>query len=412
VKSTRLALGKIGLLILLLGTGLHATPAEAGVGCPWGQSGGVNGMGMVDANATYQTSLLPTNLAAGSSVQIFGHYPKVRFFSFTVYTSGKLIDHIADTSILPIEGGPSNPNVAAIPYSNDYTDTYRITIKFEDAPAQRETNTLYVGTSNTLQRVLLMRIYLPNPGANNLGDVALPQLTQVNPDGTSMPFNDGTGIRCVLNSTVSKLIMPIPLPFLFLAPKIPAFTIVPPDTYNGNENSRARYANFDAGYGYVVTSTSRAALIVIRARTPFAPNAPVDPGVLQLRYFSLCEYRLSDRIVIGCLADPAIVSQDDGYFNVVLSLPETRPVYADTAYGYNWLTALPSSSASFTIVRQVLPLLDFPGNYMVAGATAAPLAALGEWAPMVTYCDTTTFSNNALLGGAALFAACKAAYQH
>ncbi len=401
---------KPALLVFLAISSKPATAAWAG--CPW-MNWNSDAQGIVDSNAAYFSAILPARVAAGTTVQISARFPKVRFFNFTIYHKGKLVDHIADASLYPVEGGNPSPYVASIPDSNNYTDTYRITIKYQDVPSdpgQREPNTIYAGADTSQQNLLIMRLYLPNAGADQTGGAGLPQLTQINPDGSSSRFDTVSGPRCGAIAAGTALFQQFPLPIPYIAPKMPTFSVVPESAYNGGPASTARYSNFDSGYAYSLISTSKANLIIVRAEMPVTPAFSDQAAALDMRYFSFCEYGQWNRAIIGCLADKDVVPQADGYFNVVLSEASNRPTYADTAYGYTWVSALAPNSSSILTVRQILADPTFPGSYQAASAVSDPMTVLGNWAPQVTYCDTTTFANNALSGGAALFIACSNAY--
>jgi hypothetical protein len=401
------------VLSLLIG-GVQARAEAATSGCPW-LRWDASTQGIVDSNAAYFSSILPTKVAAGTTVQISGRFPKVRFFNFTVYHKGKLIDHLADAHLYPVEGGQPSPYVAAIPDSNNYTDTYRLTLRYEDAPsdpAQRAPNTLYAGSDSSQQGLLLMRLYLPDTGADATGDAGLPQLTQINPDGSSIRFDNiqNPTPRCQIiaafTSVFDKIILPIP----YIAPKNPTFAVVPESAYNGGPASTARYSNFDSGYAYALIGMAWADLAIVRAKMPATPITPWRMDNPDVRYMSFCEYEQWNRKIDGCLADKDFTLQSDGYVNIVLSQSGGRPIYADSAHGYGWMAAPAPGTSSILTLRQILADPSFPGSYQAASSAADPIAALGSWAPQVTYCDTGTFDNNALFGGAAVFAACQQAY--
>lgn len=382
----------------------HATV----VGCPWMKAYSSNGKGAVDSNAAYWSSLMPNNVAAGTTVQIYGTYPQLRFFNFTIYHNGALIDHLADSDLVPEEGGPANPSVAAIPYSNNYTDHYRITIKYQDVPVVREPNTLYAGSDTSLARLLIMRNYLPNSGVSVTGGVGLPTETQINPDGSSQRYDTtSSNLACPVLETLDSFVFWFTLPTPGIASKNPQYAIVPMSQYS-SINLFPAYANSDAGYGYLTVAPQFGDMVVTRAKLPATPGRVSDPASLQTRYFSICEYQSTNRLVLGCLDDQQLTVQDDGYFTLVTSTAAKRPALANPANGYNWLPFPNTVNKTLYIIREVLPNADFTGNYQTASGASDPLAALGEWAPLATYCDSATFNANAASGGAKLFAACQA----
>jgi hypothetical protein len=398
-------------LIVLIGCALTSLGASASPGCPWIQAYNPAGMGGVDDNAMYWDSLLPNNIAPGTQVEIDGQYPHARYFGFHIYHSGNALDHIADADLSPVEGGGTDQYVAAVPEGAAANDHYRITVKFEDVPAVREPDTLYAGSATSLGRLLMMRIYLPDAGEDQTGGVGMPQLTLIKPDGTRQRYDNVNPLNCQIFAWAVPLVYVIPLPTGGWPTRHPSFDIVPTDQYNGGSTSFARYTNFDNGFGYVATNPAFDDLLIIRAKLPATPSGPYAPQDLQVRYFSLCEYRTSDRYVLGCLADPEMTVQDDGYVNVVVTTAANKPPQADPSFGYDWMTWPDGTNKGLFVIRQQLADAGFAGNYQVASSTADPLAALGVWAPQVTYCDLQTFNSYVMNGGAALFAACQAATQ-
>jgi hypothetical protein len=165
----------------------------------------------------------------------------------------------------------------------------------------------------------------------------------------------------------------------------------------------------DSGYGYLTTAPSLGDMMLVRAKMPATPGNSTDAASLQVRYYSFCEYQSSNRLDLGCLDDTQLAVQDDGYFNIVTSTAAKRPPLATSNGGYSWLPWPNTTNRTLYIIRQILANPDFAGNYQIASVTKDPLATLGEWAPLATYCDSATFNANAAKGGASVFAACQQA---
>jgi hypothetical protein len=406
MKIARSVLVRFVLLVSFFAVSLSARATVEG--CPWVEAFNASNKGVVDTNARYWDSLMPNSIADGTTVTIRNPYPHARFFSFTIYHTGRMVDHLADSYLTPVEGGSPNSNVSALPDSNNYNDHYQITIKYQDPPLVREPNTLYAGSDKNLARLLSMRIYLPDNGYDVTGGAGMPELTQVNPDGSSVRYDTtSSNLACPILAALIPSVYWFTLPTTGIPTAAPTFTVVNPATYDSGAFSFMSYANFDAGYGYVVTAPRFGDLMLIREKAPAMPSGPAAPADMQARYMSVCGYRSSDRYDLGCLADTQLVTQSDGYFNVVISTADMRPPLATAASGYNWLGWPNSTDKSLFIIRQILPNPGFAGNYQIAGGASNPIVAMGSWAPMATYCDTATFNANAAQGGAALFAACQ-----
>lgn len=384
------------------------------VGCPWIPY--TNDSGVPDTNASYYIAALPTNPPPGAKVLVRGTYPQLRYFGFILYQNhGKVFDHLPDAALIPDQGGVVASNPAEIPESNNYHDTYTVTIQFSDIPELRAPNTLYTGTyrqpTNTL---LMMRAYMPNPGADALGNQPLPELTYVDADGSETNFADNPNqTQCALAEHYPK----ISPPGLGLPLAHPKFVLVSMD------NSNAPYPNPASGYARALISQLYSDLVFIRYRKPVTPISPdaFDPSALgafsvagggsdaQVRYMSVCQNNPTTTYVAGCINDQNLVSQADNYVNVIIATHQ--PDQATPVNGYNFLPWGGLGDA-LVLIRQILPNADFPGNYMTAIKTSDdPIAALGVWAPTVTYCNADVFNANATNGGDAAFAACQAAYR-
>lgn len=409
VLSSLAARAFCALGIVATASAAHATNA----GCPWIQAYSSDGKGAVDTNAAYWSSLLPNNPKPGTTVQVDATYPQLRFFNFTIYHTGNIVDHLADTSLYPLEGGAPGDNVAAVPYSNNYTDHYRLTVKYVNAPVDpgmREPNTLYAGATANQARVLIMRNYLPNSGVDVTGGVGLPELTQINPDGTTLRYDQSSpNLACPILQAIEPAVFWFTLPTPGIASKTPTWAVVPMSQYNNSGvNLFPAYANLDSGYGYLTTAPQYGDLLLIRTKMPATPATTSDASALNARYFSICEYQSTNRVILGCDDDLQLARQSDGYTNVVTSLASKRPALANPGNGYNWLPWPNTTNKTLYIIRQILPKPDFAGNYQIASGASDPLATLGEWAPQAVYCDSATFNANAAGGGAKLFAACQA----
>lgn len=383
--------------------------AHAATGCPWISATDSSNRGIVDTNAAYWSSVMPAYVPAGTSIQIYASYPQLRFFNFTIYHGGKMIDHLTDADLYPVEGGSPNANLAVLPDFASLEYHYLVTIKYEDLPAIREPNTLYAGSSTTLSRLLLLRNYLPDAGLDSKGGVDLPELTQINADGSSQRYDTtSSNLACPFIAWASAIGYKLQFVQVGVAVMNPTVAILPLADYNVGGGLFPPYSNFDAGYGGFMSTPAYGDLLLIRSKLPATPRSGVDPADVQARYYSVCAYRAKDRTQLGCLTDAQLVTQDDGYFTIVVSTAGTRPPLADNADGYNWLPWYSSTDRESFTLRELLPDPDFAGNYQTAGNAADPISALGEWAPVLTYCSAATFNANASSGGAALFAACQA----
>lgn len=406
-----------GFVLLMLGFAAYGTqsvaatkygPASLKVGCPWNVavSYDSDNTGVPDINAYYWIAYLPSSAGTSDEVVIHGQFPPVRFFSFTVYDkTGVAIDYLPDASLVSDSNIAPNSNPAALPAINIGIDTFTVHVRFSDAPAQRAPNTLYVGSGENLNRQLLMRFYLPNPGVDGSSAALVPDLTYVPASGPATDFlNTTDSIVCQFIAGLQGRVSSGTLPAN--ATSYPRFIISPEAAYD-----LAPYSNAAAGYANTALSQQYDDVALIRMKQPATPAALQGLGSPQARYISLCSNSAVTTEVVGCLTDKEVVTQGDGYTYFVVSTLPNRPVAAAAQYGFNWLD-WGSELKSLLIVRQLLTAPGFQGSFKDAALSGqTPSQYVGDWLPETTYCDLATFNANALNGGATTYSACQKAYR-
>lgn len=394
----------------------HAAASTLEVGCPWvdGSDVKTKNTGFPDANATYGIIWIPVNPGPSVKYVVHGRFPKVRYFGFQSYDGfrpGNLIDSLADARIRAIGGPVPAANPAVLPANGNYTYEYEIEIRYEAPPANpanRAPNVLYAGLDSergALVKQVVYRTYLPNPGANRMGDEPRPTVTYVGPKGRIDLRDTPEKGRCdQLKQGTNNLST---FPVLGIANAQPKWKPV------SGAGQYVYYPNGDINYLKALIAARNDDLVLIRAKKPTTAGLPGQgPLNPNLRYWSLCQNELNTSAVVACLADREMTVQPDGFINVVISKDELRPSNARPDIGYDWL---PHGTQDEAVAgfRQLLANPAFAGNYAksVAQPNAPVETTLGVWAPTITYCDRLTFDAHAGEGGAAVFAACKAAYR-
>ena len=409
MSDFRLLLARCAAACLLLG--LSTVSHALNVGCdwlpqPWDTETSNNGY--LDSHASYYLALLPSSPGPDTEIIIEGTYPQVRYFSFQVssgYSFSNLVDQISDAKIYPEEGGSPNPNPAALPPSNGYTNHYRLTIKFIDPPAEREPNTLYAGARTGALPQITFRRYLANPGVSVEDPADLPTLTYVGPKGTIPLSQTPEQSACKALNNYFKLVLGtgvIVNPVVYPSPT-PVFTpiffikLIP-------------YPNADSPYLEALTSQV-SDMVVVRVKLPVTPVLPPGTNTPEARYWSICQNERFSTANVACIADSEAVAQADGYSMFVISPDAKRPPLATTDNGYNWMP-WGSSYNAYVAMRETLPAPDFPGSYSIANQYWwKPMSqTIPGYEPESTYCDLATFNANAAIGGETLIQACRAAY--
>lgn len=412
------AVGLAALSLLSLAARAQTPLLGLSHGCPWIPTNDAvtNNTGYPDTQATYTAAVIPVNPGNGAVIEIRGRYPNSRYFSFQAYDGfrpGNVIDTLPDARIQTTTGLPLDPNPAVLTTARfDDANTYVVRVVFADKPANaadRAANTLYAGSGTNraaFAKQIVYRIYYPDPGQGDLAGVPLPDLIYIGPDGT-YDLNTASPNRrtCNFQAFVEENNTLFPAFGTAQGQRLLRFRPV------AEANTAVFYPNADSTYLRAQPGRSYGDLVVVRSR---APRTPVLPPVFvadpQTRYWSLCQNQLVNTAVVDCLADTQMTVQADGYFVTVVSPEARRPALARPEFGYNWLPFGPANAALLAL-RQILVQPSFDGNYQRAidnpGLTLE--AALGTWAPKITYCDSATFAAFAPSGGAAVFDACKAA---
>jgi hypothetical protein len=238
-----------------------------------------------------------------------------------------------------------------------------------------------------------------------MGDEPRPSVTYVGPRGEIDLRQTPEKARCEqLKSGTNSLTT---FPVLGVSNANPKWKPV------GGAKQYVYYPNGDINYMKVLFAARNADLVLIRSKKPVTAGLPSNtPPNPDLRYWSLCQNELYSSKVVKCIVDREMAVQNDGYVNIVISKDDKRPSTAQHEMGYDWLPHGDADEAAAGF-RQLLVRPNFAGDYAksVAQPNAPVESVLGEWAPLITYCDRGTFDSVSPQGGAAVFAACKAAYK-
>lgn len=277
--------------------------------------------------------------------------------------------------------------------------SYTLTVSSDVDPGagQRVPNTFYVGrageTGATQTVELVLRVYRPDRNRDISGDAGLPEPTLVLADGsrfagtgacaaanvTSSVYNISLeGIGVPVSTYLQLLNLPRPGP-AGLLPALPTHPAVLSPTFVRYFNAPYSIAPFYKGTvlerqiatlptdlrpglyatpanAYVSTYFDRKLgpdpsgrnIVVLRGKGPTHPHTfdrdPVnDFAGKQVRYWSICNYGTTIAnpylapVNTDCLFDEQLPLDADGYYTVVVSLPEDRPSNATTRCGVAWM---------------------------------------------------------------------------
>ena len=155
----------------------QATPTP----CPWQQVIHPNEIRFpinMDTHAAYAIYSFPADGTIALNVE--GSFPYAAFLSFTTYNAkGLLFDALLDKDIAANSGSVNPFQAGAL--VNAPNRSYRITVlPYGQTPSPNSISMPPLPTGSTsMTVVLVLRIYLPEPGLDRLGGVPLPTITAV-----------------------------------------------------------------------------------------------------------------------------------------------------------------------------------------------------------------------------------------
>jgi len=358
--------------------------------------------------------------APGTRIRIDGQYPHVRYTSYNVYdVLQRPLDALADIELAP-DPGSLNPFAIGADRTSPNRH-YTAYINFGPIPSQRAANTLYTGTGqNGLPNyagTFIYRIYIPDKGRDQFGDVGAPTLTLQAADGGPAPpsacANFGrpgiTGVNqgvASLNGfgsqgqTVFDRNPPVWRKFTNLFQAVadsltdsnitdPLFELQRQLDLADRGGSGGFLSNIHNAYLSANLSKAYGDVVVTRFRAPTFPNtrpgtSPMPGG--QLRYWSLCENDPATQRFIQCTNDDRAVLGDNRLATYVVSTPGNRPANATAACAINWLPFGPNGWGVL-IYRHMLPDPGFAQSIQRA-KFGQEGATMGDYFPVSRYVST------------------------
>ena len=427
-------------------------------GDPAGPIDGYNALAIETHVAYWYTRI---DLPVGSRVVLRGQFPHARFMSLTSYGSfagqrGAPIAGFSDYQIVPDAGSvnPFLPGARRTAANRAYTLT--VSSAVDPGPGLRDVNTFYVGrageTGATQTVALVLRVYRPDRNRDVTGDAGLPQPTLVLEDGSALAGPAACEAANVHSGLASLSLDGIGIPaqqYLALLnaprpgmlPALPTHPAVLSPTFVRYFNAPYSIAPFYKGTvlepriatlptdlrpglyatpanAYVSTYFDRALgpdpsghnIVVLRGKGPTHPHTfdrdPVnDFAGKQVRYWSICNYGSTvanpylGPVNTACLFDEQMPLDADGYYTIVVSLPEDRPANAITRCGVAWMDwsrngdGVPGGHDKLInlTVRQLLADASFGQAFdkILTPGTERQVAA--EYLPEATYTTANLF---------------------
>lgn len=408
---------------LVGGQWVFEVDSEPMAGClwtgPWTKENENRNYGYLDDGAVYWVAVY-NRPEEGAYITLEGEFPYSRYMSFSSYRAedASLVHSLTDRDIAS-KTGSVNPFVEGNP-RNDPSRSYLITLEAGDPPnadAAPE-NTLYDGVAGAGEPVALYyRNFVPNTGADQMGDAGLPHVTLHQADGSILQgqeacsaldagfdptpvYGSASGYAFYRDSDDPSRATPV-----FRTSYTIEFILqcdFGGDCTNNPERGPGLFNNVDTDYIYSFLNRQHGEVLVLRGQIPETPET-LDGGddvfmEGQLRYWSACQYEFYSQKLEDCLYDEQIQINADGFYTIVTSRPENRPTNATAECGVGFIP-WPEDGDGFGIVdgrenhpddawmliRNMLPAPDFAQaiqNTSVAGDEAD---VLGEHLPKGQY---------------------------
>lgn len=383
----------------------------------------------MDTHAGYAMFIYPNDGSVALNIE--GTFPYSAFLSFTSYNSkGLLFDALLDKDIIP-SSGSVNPfkNGALVNASNR---SYRALVLPDGLTAPANVSSLSMpplpsDSTSPATTVLVMRVYLPEPGRDRMGGVPLPVITAVSAKDLRTP------VSCPASLSTSKTAKSgVPLFGSFDKSDFPQ----PPSPQDGKiffyrlpvyatpfaDGSSQYTLNDCTGYLAATLSAEKVAVIHINKTPTFFDNTNTNANTtlpdVQVRYISMGSYGASvipppNSGLKGNIDGPEMLHTADGGVTFVVIpalLPKRTKDAIEKLAATNHFNVLPMaglrpSAKPFLVYRNKVTATGFEGSiskvpcYLEQPFDQAPIdyaasrSNMGVYVPEGVVCRVSQFLN-------------------
>ncbi|MER5203232.1 hypothetical protein [Streptomyces sp. NPDC002825] len=379
-----------------------------------------------DSGARYWGAVL--TLPKGARLTFEHEFAHARYQSLNSYnnTTHAPTDALNDISTAPDEGS-RNPYLPGAKRHGNHKRAYTATLLGEQPPADpddRAPNTLYAGVPGQQELTLLYRVYLPDRDRDATGGVGLPRPRLHLADGTTLtgtdvcaavqaeerdkipvtnlPLKSYRALREQPGKPVGFPAEPKPVWRTFFNPAFNLACVYQGKCTGSPVKTGGQYSNKDNEYVSTYVSRAFGDVLVLRGKLPVTPatalRSPVKRLDAELRYWSLCSNEsYATTRAVACLYDDQLVTDADGNYTIVLSLPEDRPANATVKNGVNWLSLSPKGDGAGHLddtmlnIRNMLPSSGFAHAVQNTRTPGDERGVMGPYLPTGTYTTTESF---------------------
>ncbi|MGR3501716.1 hypothetical protein [Pseudaestuariivita sp.] len=390
-----------------------------------------------DGGAVYWGTVFTMPEDPGAYLEISGTFPQTRYMSLHSYngvvTEAAPYHRVMDQEIVP-DDGAQNPFVTG---TREGAMTFTLRVVQGEVPESPETNTVYLGPAETVDRTpLLIRHYIPETGDDLTGGVGLYDVTLVRGDGTRVT---GDAVCAALNVPAEddperKLIAPaldqdqfdalLEKPSVaenyldtrhtawsvFWDPRINLMSFKSPPLQRVMKvaaregflpKTSGFYANLDNQYVSLGLNDKFGEVVVLEARLPRTPATgaeAADTVAFDLRYWSLCSNetlvttRFSD-----CIYDSEVTVDADRRYTIVVSKAASRPANARSECGVTWLDwgdagdGAGHPGLTNLLMRNMAPNPDFAHAVQHIPGPGLEAQTMGAYLPAPVYMSQAEF---------------------
>ncbi|WP_076414248.1 hypothetical protein [Shewanella sp. UCD-KL12] len=366
-------------------------------------------------------------LPAGAKLKLNGEYPYARYISINSYRADTSpASALTDNDIEP-DAGSVNPYRQGAERQGVARD-FTIELANGEPDGDIPVNTLYDHAEPSAKSTLIYRVYVADEGSDEFGNVALPAVELTLDTGEVL-----VGEQACSALQVDTQNLAIPLIPAETYQQVRSNPAVQPArnpavwraAYNGTfgfqcaflgrcdgtpERQVTYYANADNQYVSTFLNNEFGAVAVTRGKLPFVPKtlaseAIFDESDSQLRYWSICQNEYYSQMVTDCIYDEQLTVDEEGYYTVVTSLLDDKPLNATNECGYNYLPWTEKGDGfgrmveggenrlneALLIVRNMLPKEDFHQAIQNTAVPGDEYAVMGAYLPTTEYMSRTDF---------------------
>lgn len=437
IRRTAAALGAAAALALTTGAALPSSadpvsaqpePRPSGGDCLWVHTftadDSDDNYAFPDSGAGYWAASF--TVPEGARLDLVGRFAHARYQSLNSYdiATNAPVDALNDVSTQP-DAGARNPYLPGASRVGETRRAYTVHVSTDEVPVEgRAANTLYAGVAGQSSQLLLYRVYLPDKGRDATGGTGVPQPRLTLADGRVLTGDRACAALSVTREKPAVAMFPMATylalrnqpgkPVTFPARQDPQWL----SYYNLQFNvqctyfglctgtparTNQQYANIDNKYVSAQTSTGFGPVLTLRGKLPVTPRTlhrqPRMTADVDMRYWSLCTNEsMATTRVEDCVYDEDVITDDEGWYTIVISRAEDRPANATTRCGVNWVEAPVRGDGAgnlgdnLILVRNMLPSPGFKHAVQNTRVPGDERAVMGDYLPVSQYSTVEQFA--------------------